>query len=280
MSLGSASVEPAPPPGALRRGTSEIAEGRQFLPGLVVERLGLPHLERSRVPLELVLEPPSKLGDGVRPFEGEVSSLPRVDAQVVELGGGGVDEMKLFASERPELAPTVMESGIMGLAVGDEIEALALAEGEGKKARSLNRRLRRKPHEIQNRRHEVDRANLGSDADPFRKSRRSNKEGDFHRGVVDEEPMVELAVVLESLPVVCHHHDYRRLIQRLPREPVEESSDELVHVNHFAIVEPVPLPRAAAPVGLRGLVGRMRIIEVQPGEERAGFRPAHPRERL
>ena len=93
----------------------------------------------------------------------------------------------------------------------------------------------------------------------------------MERGLVDEEAVDALAVLAQALAVVGRHHQERVVPQPQAAQGLVQAAHELVRPRDLAVVGPA---RVSAGVGLGRLVGIVRVVEVDPREERA--RPAFP----
>ena len=88
--------------------------------------------------------------------------------------------------------------------------------------------------------------------------------------------MLLFAVLSQALAVVGRDDHQRAAPQPLALEEVEQAAELRVRIRHFSVVGPAPV---SLPIGLRRLVGRVGIVEVDPGKE--GLRPLllQPRKR-
>ena len=93
-------------------------------------------------------------------------------------------------------------------------------------------------------------------------------------GFVDEEAVRQLAVLAEHLAVIAPRR--RRACRRGGRRREGASSRRPTcasHAGDLGVVGAVPGPREARPERFRRLVRRVRVVEVDPREERAGCGP-------
>ena len=104
----------------------------------------------------------------------------------------------------------------------------------------------------------------------------AHDERDVLGGVVDEEGVRVLPVLPEALPVVGEEHEDRAVPDARALEPRDEAPHHLVGVGHLA---EVPLAPVAREERLRRLVGRVGVVEVDPGEELLRLHALQPLER-
>ncbi len=123
--------------------------------------------------------------------------------------------------------------------------------------------LRRQPDEVEHGRHQVDARDLRARA-PAIAPGRAHDQRHVRGGVVDEERMGRLAVLAEALAVVGGDDQQRAFEQRRAAQPVDQAAHHGVGVLDLAQVR---LAGVARGVGFGRLVGRMRIVEMHPGEE-------------
>ena len=95
-------------------------------------------------------------------------------------------------------------------------------------------------------------------------ARTREEEGNAERGLVDQHRVGHLAVLAQRLAVVGQHRHHRVALVARRLDRVEHAADLLVGEGDLAVVGPA---RERALVGLGGIVGRVRVVEVQPGEE-------------
>ncbi len=205
-----------------------------------------------------------------------VLRLPGVLAQVVELGARGLDVLPAQAAQGTQRGPAEVELAEEALRVG-----LVLGESPGREqgrgpARPARGR-RREPEQVEDRRQEVHAPELSAHP-PTRRQPARPGEDERHAqgGVVDEELVFVLAVVPEALAVVGRDDDEG--VQGLARllQPLEKPSDLRVGVGHLAVVGYRP---EALPPGGRGVVRRVGVEDVDPGEERPVAGGSQPRQR-
>ena len=94
-------------------------------------------------------------------------------------------------------------------------------------------------------------------------------------GVVDEEGVRVLAVLAEALAVVGEEDEDRAVPDPRALQPRDEAPHDLVGVGDLAEVR---LARVAREERLRRLVGRVGVVEVDPGEELLRLHALEPRE--
>ena len=117
---------------------------------------------------------------------------------------------------------------------------------------------------IENRRHEIDELHDGLDPSSRALARRLlDDERDVDRVVVDEEPVLLLAVIAESFAVVRHENHGRLVVELMGLQIVQQPADDLVRVGDLAVVGPV----ISGSLGWR--VASSRFVQMQE-EERAG----------
>jgi hypothetical protein len=147
-------------------------------------------------------------------------------------------------------------------------------EDEAGEGMAVDPLLGGKAEEVENGRHHVHRRDLGR-APAVVAPGRADDEGDVLGRVVDEEGVRALPVVAEALPVIGHEHEYRAVPDALRLEPGHEPSHHLVRVGDLP---EVGLSGVELVEGSRRLVGSVRVVEVDPGEETAGLHGLQPRE--
>ena len=107
-------------------------------------------------------------------------------------------------------------------------------------------------------------ADLLADDDAGRQAVAAHDERHVQRRVVEQHAVLGLAVVAEALAVVAGHHDQRRPAALW--QAVQEVAGRPVGRGHLGVVGRVRIPLGE---GLGRGVGRVRVVEVHPEQERA-----------
>ena len=95
----------------------------------------------------------------------------------------------------------------------------------------------------------------------------------MHSGVVDEKAVLVFAVFAERLAVIAEGDDQRRIIETVLLEPRHQVSEFVIGIGNLAIVEVAGVFGA---VGLRRIVGAVRIVKMQPEKKRASRSSLQP----
>ena len=213
---------------------------------------------------DLVGQPP---GD-VAPLRDGVLQLAAVYAQVVELGLRRGDVLPFPDAQRPQLAPREVKSRVPGFRVRRGNLAPGLASQQRHQALAVLPRLWRETRQRLDRRRQVDAAHLLANH-ARRQAGGPDDQRHLERRVVQEVPVVVLAVLTERLAVVRGHHEHRgRGV-----EARDERAERRVGVGHLAVVRP---PAGQLQVLCRRLVGIVGIEQVHPGEPRLGRTGVEP----
>ena len=180
-----------------------------------------------------------------------------------------------------ERGPPVVVSGIETFRIRPESEVTLGSVGQRDQTRALYVLGSRHADEFEHGRHEVDPADLRRDPQPASDLtvRRSEQEGHLHRGVVDEEPVGSLPVPSQTLAVVADQDEQGVLSKLVLVQPVQQLPDQGIGEQHFCVVRSVRITADPGRPGLRRLVGPMRVVEMDPGEEAFVLHFVHPGER-
>jgi hypothetical protein len=92
------------------------------------------------------------------------------------------------------------------------------------------------------------------------------------RLAVDQHAVLVLAVVVEPFAVVREEHDQGAVVDAASLEELQKGSDDLVGPRDLAVVAQL----VPGEIRLGRLVGRMRLEEVEKGEERLARVPRDP----
>ena len=98
-----------------------------------------------------------------------------------------------------------------------------------------------------------------------RASRELDEERNTKLLAVEEDPVLVLAVVAEPLAVVGEEDDDRLVVDPFRFQETEEASDDRVGGRDLPVVGPRRVP---APEGLRRIVRRVRLVEMEEREQR------------
>ena len=200
----------------------------------------------------------------------DVGSLLRIRGEIVQLGPRRLDELVSPRAQRVQRAPPELEARGHRLAVGVLARVLARVEHHGQQRSAVDAGGRVDPREREDGGVHVHRAHLPLDAHAaqFREGCRHD-ERHVHRVVVDEVAVRPFAVPAEALSVVADHHDGRLTVETVRLQPRQQPPHLLIGEGDLAVVEAGHAARAELRAeGLRRLVGRVRVVEVDPGEER------------
>src|SRR5271170_6976458 len=96
----------------------------------------------------------------------------------------------------------------------------------------------------------------------------------MHRGVVDEETVLILAMLPEGLAVIAEGDDQRRIVEAVLFEPSHQVAEFVIGVGNLAIVGVIAVLR---PVRFRRIVRTMRIVKMQPEKKRPSWSFFQPR---
>ncbi len=264
--------------GRCRHERSDVAQRRQPLPRVGIHRRRRNHRLRLR---ETLLHRPQPRDHriGERPAAVvEIRRLRGIPFFVVQLGTRGVDHLVAPGAQRVQIAPAVVVEGIHGLRVRVEPQLRSRPGKKGSEADPREAAGRRDPEQIERGRHDVD-APHGIRDGPAQgpAERRADRERHVRRAVVDEEAVCGLAVIAEAFSVVPHDHDHGAVVQAEVLQRPEHARDLRIGEGDFAVVGVFLVLRCER---LRRPVRRVRVVEMDPGEERPGFRRHDPRQRL
>jgi hypothetical protein len=149
------------------------------------------------------------------------------------------------------------------LRVGGAPEAPGRIEHRGKERAAVDARLGREAREVEDGREDVGERDLGAAAAAQRPGG-PDDEGHGRGRVVHEEAVGGLAVLAQAFPVVRGHHE-ERAVEELPlAEARDEAAHEVVREGHLRLVG---VGGKARPERLGGVVRKVRVEEMDPGEE-------------
>ena len=133
---------------------------------------------------------------------------------------------------------------------------------------------------LEERGQEIHGADLRVDPDPAqRRERCRQEEGDAKGVVVHEIAVARLAVAAQGLAVVAHHDDDGPVLDPLRPQPRKAAPHLLVGEGDLSVVEAAQAaPLVLRAEGLRGLVGSVRVVQMDPREERPLLVDVEPRE--
>ena len=223
--------------------------------------------------------------------------LPRIRSQVVKLGPRRPDELPAARLHREELAPPVVEAGVVGLGVGHRpgerlrrtVDRALRIRRRSDRRRGCSRRLvghhrqeagaveagrHGEPGEVEQCRRDVHEAGQAAHAPAGqREGGRADlgtgwwREDQRHveRGAVQEDAVSRLAVLAQRLAVVGEVGDQGVAAQAPRVERLEQPLDLRVGVHHLAGVG----RGCPAVILVRRRVGLVRIEEVDPEVEGA-----------
>ena len=197
--------------------------------------------------------------------------LVGIALQIVQLLARRLDVAEAAVGERRQLAPAEVIARVHRLGVHRLL---------GKAAATVKQRLqrpaaqvagRRRLHQIEDRRHDIDVLHHGGDAAPRTDVRLLlHDERHVNRFVVDEEAVLLLAVIAEPFAVI-RQHDHRRAVVQLVRlEIFHEPSDDLVGIGDLAVV------RRVCGEALRRRVRLVRLVEMEEEKRARGAGGCEP----
>ena len=134
------------------------------------------------------------------------------------------------------------------------------------------------PEERERGRHDVDDAHLVRDYGR-RHAGTVDDQGNMGGRFVDEEAVRGLAVLAQHLPVIGDHDDHRVREAAVGAQGVDQPSHLQIHVRDLGVVGAVSGSREPRLHALGRLVRRMRVVEMNPGEEALVAVLAEPCER-
>ena len=254
--------------GRRRRAAADVAERTQPLRRLGVER-------RRRVghrPGERRLQRVAHRREPCVLGRGPVRRLAGVGGEVVELRLRRLDVLVARRPPREERGPPELALRVERLGVGRRVAHLAALDRRPQRA-ALDLGTAREARVVEERREHVDaprhrRRHAGADRGP------GHEEGHEDRRVVHEEAVRLLAVLAEALAVVGGDEHERAGEGARLLEPPQQPRELLVDERDLAVVRRIGEARGEA----RGrLVRRVRVVVVDPQEERAAVRGrVHP----
>ena len=172
-----------------------------------------------------------------RPLVGDVLVLVGIALQIVQLLARRLDVAEAAVGERRQLAPAEVIARVHRLGVHRLL---------GKAAATVKQRLqrpaaqvagRRRLHQIEDRRHDVDVLNDVGDAPACaRVAFLLDNQRHVDRFVVDEEPVLLLAVVAEPFSVIRQQDDRRPVVQLMRLQVLDQESDDFVGVRDLSVV--------------------------------------------
>src|SRR5207247_6149081 len=185
------------------------------------------------------------------------------------------DVVMARAHQRAQVTPPEMYSGVVGFAVDPPGKGPPRAVSI-EKGHPLKRRGRLELQEGRDRRHDVDQP----DGLPHARSRvaregKLQEKGDVEDLAIEQDPVLLLAMVPQTLPMVGDEEDDRAVVDAVALELPEELPDDAVARRHLAVVR----RSVAAPIGLRRLIGEVRLVDVQEEKERSGLHALGPGDR-
>ena len=264
------------------RGATQVAERGELGPRLLVQGLG--GLFVGSFLFELghqLVEPRLELANLSRPLGGEIPCFARIIEDLEEFRTRRRDEVEQAVAEGAERSPAVVVPGVEALRVRPESQVGRRSVRERNEARPLHVAGDRHAHHVEDGRHQVDPAHLGGDPQSAADLAvwRPEQEGHLHRGVVDEKAVRPLAVPAEALPVVPDQDEQRVVRERVLVQPVEQPPDQGIGEQHLRVIGGFGVAADPGRPRFRRLVGPVRVIEVDPGEEPFLLHPVHPVER-
>ena len=196
----------------------------------------------------------------------EVHGFLGVASEVVELGAGRFDVLPAVHDDAEQGAGAVVAGGGHGLRIeGSGSPARAPSGEPGREIHSLHSLGNLRPHQGEDRGHDVDEAH--GEIDLTCGGLRAGHPHDERHAkgtLVDEEPVVQLAVLAEHLPVVPGDDDEGRVVEAELPELLHDLAHAVVRERDLALVG-LPLPLGSE--GLGRLVGVVGVVEVDEEEE-------------
>src|SRR5262249_23950512 len=74
-----------------------------------------------------------------------------------------------------------------------------------------------------------------------------------------------LTMLAERFAVIAQYCDRRTVVELSAFQPCNQASEFMVGVGNFSVIEMVAILRA---IGLRRIIGAVRVVEMEPKEER------------
>ena len=198
-----------------------------------------------------------------------VARLGRILVEIVKLGVGRVDELVVAVDDHAQRCPVHVEPRQVRLRIGDWRRRLATALYQRQQAARVRRLQGRGARQLEEGGRQVDRANRLLDHARGKPSRPPQDQGDADRGLVQEHRVRLLAVVSQALAMVRGHGDQGAVANAQLLELVQDEGDHRIVEGDLAVVRP---GREGIAKRGRGPIGLMRIVQVQPDEERRGLR--------
>lgn len=216
---------------------------------------------------------------GQRPAVGiQVLVLLRIALEVVELRPRGVNHLVAPGAPRAQVAPPEVVQRVQRLGIALEIERRPDTGHQRHEARPRDPAGRRHVHQVEHGRHQVHRPDrIGHAASAHPIERRADDERHTRGGLVDEEAVAALAVLIEGFAVIADDRNHRLVEQPVAFQEIDDARDLRVHERDFRVVGMVRVARFER---FRGVVRLVRIVEVQPAEEPLVLDLLEPRQRL
>ena len=144
--------------------------------------------------------------------------------------------------------------------------AARLALHDADEARAVDALDEVDAEEVGDRRHGVDGPHLLRDHGTGEgAARQTHDPGNAKHGLVQEQAVLALAVIAKTFSVIGDRDDERAIETALTLEQRDQPRHARVHIGDFAVVRPRAIRRVE---GRRRGVRRVRVVQVDPGEER------------
>jgi hypothetical protein len=247
--------------------TGGVAEAAQALFLLGRNRIGLRPIAAGRDPRERARELIVHALHTLRIVSGSIVALLWIVRQIEQLRMRTSDQLPVAghptAQRRPvHIQPAEEALGIQRIV--DERTTPRRTDDRGKVA-SGQIAIRRSAGKGEQRRQDVDRRDRSRDDASSRNVRPRHDERHAHRRLIDQHAVRQLAVVAEAFSMIGEHDDIDVLVAAGRAKRVEDAADLLVGEGDLAVVRTAGKTTAE---GFRRIVRGVRIVEMQPREER------------
>jgi hypothetical protein len=158
--------------------------------------------------VQLGLEFRRQLGMGVN----EVEQLRGILAQVVQLGARGVDILEAIVAHRTQLAPAIVVARVTRLGIGQDL-VVTRSVHRVEQAPPPQSRGDRQSEKIEHRRHHIDETSQPLHVAALARPGCANDQRHAQGRVVEEDSVVRLPVLVESLTMVADDDDQRRIVE-------------------------------------------------------------------
>ncbi len=85
-------------------------------------------------------------------------------------------------------------------------------------------------------------------------------------GVVDKEAMLVFAMLAQRFAMVAQEQNQTLLVELVPLEPSDQTAEFMIGIGDLSVIQ---MPSILAPIRFRRIVGAVRIVQMEPEEERS-----------